>query len=371
MSKIFLVGDIHLGLGWPNSHNKWSKVHQQYFSDFLYPLLDKNLEGGDVIVLLGDFFDNRDLIPIDTLHYGMSVIERLSQYAPVHLIVGNHDLWTRSHSEINSVMPFRWMPDVHVYSSTTRVKILGKSCVMMPYIHDKREQIKSIHEIGSGDYLFCHSDLNGCKMHLTSSAHRNPDKIDLEEFQKFGKVRSGHIHIRQEMGIFKFVGSIFQMDRADMGDQKGIWVIDTRDDTETFIPNNVSPQFQKVTVLTHEDVESLSQLNTQGNFIDLLISNKLLLEDRKIRRKLEVILEKSNFLSVSHINDVLESKKTTSNSSDTEEESVERRIDLELEFTDIIRDWIEQQNWQSNKIKGGILEEFEAISRIYQENYKG
>jgi hypothetical protein len=74
---------------------------------------------------------------------------------------------------------------------------------------------------------------------------------------------------------------------------------------------------------------------------------------------------------VSHINDVLESKKTTSNSSDTEELSEERRIDLELEFTDIIRDWIEQQNWQSNKIKGGILEEFEIISRIYQENYKG
>jgi hypothetical protein len=45
-----------------------------------------------------------------------------------------------------------------------------------------------------GDYLFCHSDLNGCKMHLNSVAHRNADKIDID-FNKY-KEFSGHIHIR-------------------------------------------------------------------------------------------------------------------------------------------------------------------------------
>ena len=46
---------------------------------------------------------------------------------------------------------------------------------MMPFIEKRLEQIKSIEENKNCDYLFCHSDLNGCKMHLTSVANKNAD----------------------------------------------------------------------------------------------------------------------------------------------------------------------------------------------------
>lgn len=39
MSKIFLIGDTHIGLGYPNSSDKWFKVHKEYFSEFLTSLL--------------------------------------------------------------------------------------------------------------------------------------------------------------------------------------------------------------------------------------------------------------------------------------------------------------------------------------------
>ena len=44
MSKIYLIGDSHIGLGYPNSVDKWYKVHQQYFTEFLIPTLKKRIQ---------------------------------------------------------------------------------------------------------------------------------------------------------------------------------------------------------------------------------------------------------------------------------------------------------------------------------------
>ena len=117
MSKIFLIGDTHIGLGYPNSVDKWYKVHQQYFSDFLIPLLKKEVNPGDIIVHLGDLFDNRNIIPINLLNYGMDIVEEISKIAPLHIIIGNHDLYSKSASEINSVRPFKYIPNVEIYDT--------------------------------------------------------------------------------------------------------------------------------------------------------------------------------------------------------------------------------------------------------------
>ena len=73
MSKIFLIGDTHIGLGYPNNADKWFKVHREYFSDFLMPLLKSRVEPGDIIVHLGDLFDNRNVIPINLMNYTLAL----------------------------------------------------------------------------------------------------------------------------------------------------------------------------------------------------------------------------------------------------------------------------------------------------------
>jgi hypothetical protein len=162
------------------------------------------------------------------------------------------------------------------------------------------------------------------------------------------------------------------MDRADMGDQKGIWIIDTDDDSEVFIPNTKSPIFEKVYVKTPEDVEDLSNLKDSKNWIDLYISNSLLINNRKLRRKLEILLETINFLSVSYIDDiqVLEKLEGQNESGVLDEEVIARAINLELEYTEVIKNYIEEQKWESKKIKSGILTEFDEISRIYQDGFQ-
>jgi len=369
MGKIYLIGDSHLGLGFPNNVDKWTKVHQEYFNDFLIPLLKERVKPGDIIVHLGDLFDNRNVIPINLLNYGLQIIEEMSQIAPFHIIIGNHDLWSRSASEINTIRPFKYIPNVHIYEKPTKIEFNGKSILMMPYIEKRKDQIEILKKYSGTDYLFCHSDLNGAKMHLTSVAHKNHDKIDPSDFSGFSKVRTGHIHLVQSIGNITFVGSIFQMDRNDYGDQKGIFVLDTQTDEEEFIPNTISPVFKKVKVLQESDLVKLENLKGSKDWIDLSISNNLLISSRKIRRKIEAILETGGFATVEYLDDIAkESEEVKEDEKITEEKSLD--ISIQLDYEEYIKGFVKRQKYENEKIQQGILDEFSEIIKIYQENYK-
>jgi hypothetical protein len=374
MSKIFLIGDVHLALGYPNSADKWLKVHKEYFNGFLIPLLKNQATKDDIIVQLGDFFDNRNIIPINLLNYGMDIIEELSKISPTHLIIGNHDIWSKSASEVNSVRPFKYMPNVKIYDKPDVLIFNNLKILMLPYIEKRIEQIKIIQENKDCDYLFCHSDLNGCRMHLTSIANKNADKIDIEEFKPFKKVKSGHIHIVQTKNQFNFVGSIFQMDRNDYNDQKGITVIDTSNDTEHFIPNNISPIFKKIKIINEDDIEKLDKLKNTKDYIDISISNNLLINNRKFRRKLEMMLETGNFSSVEYIDDItnelVEGEDIDIQSIDNNPINEDLDISVKLEYEDYIKEYILNQKYDNDDFKKGIISEFDEIARIYEEEFK-
>lgn len=370
MSKIFLIGDTHIGLGYPNKTEKWLKVHREYFNDFLIPTLEKNVEEGDIIIHLGDLFDNRNVIPINLLNFAMDQVERISKIAPLHIIVGNHDCWSRSSDEINTVRPFKYIPNVSIYDKVSTIEYKGNKLLLMPYFDKKKDQVEHINNNKDCDYLFCHSDLNGAKMHLTSVAHKNLDKIDVDEFKGFKGVYSGHIHLVQRNKNFVFIGSNFQMDRNDYGDQKGLFTIDVETGEEEFIPNNVSPVFKKVRIVEEDDIEELEELKDTKDYVDISISNNLLVSNRKLRRKLEILLEKGNFASIDYIDDI------TNELEDGDEESIDESIDenvidisIQLDYEDYVKEYILKQKYENEKFKNGILGEYDDIIKIYKDNY--
>ena len=371
MSKIYLLADSHIGLGYPNKTDKWFKVHQEYFSDFLIPLLKERVCPGDIIIHLGDLFDNRNVIPINLLNYGMDIVEEISKIAPLHLIVGNHDCWSKSSDEINTIRPFKWIPNVHIYDKTSKIEFNGLKLCLMPYIEKRLEQINLINNNKDCDYLFCHSDLNGCRMHLTSVGHRNSDKIDVENFKSFKRVFSGHMHIRQVNTNFEFIGSNFQMDRNDYGDQKGITVLDTNTGETEFIPNLISPVFKKVRVVKEDDIELLEELKGSKDYIDISISNNLLMNNRKLRRKLEILLESGSFSSMEYIDDITKELEGSESIEVIDESFDEDSIDIsiQLDYEDYIKEYILKQKYDNNKFKDGILDEYNDIIGIYKETY--
>jgi DNA repair exonuclease SbcCD nuclease subunit len=372
MSKILVIGDSHLGLGYPNSVDKWFKVHREYFEDFLLPLIKRELGPDDIIIHCGDLFDNRSVVPINILNYAQDLLEQISKICPMHILIGNHDLYTKSTNDVNTVKLYKYIPNITVYEEPTKIEFCGKSILMLPWVEKKEDQINTLKKFSGCDYLFCHSDLNGARMHLTSVAHKNPDKIDVEEFSGYKNVYSGHIHILQVNKNFTFVGNNFEMDRNDINNQKGIFILDTFIDEEKFVPNNISPKYKKIYIRTQEDIESLELVSTK-DYIDLFISNSLLINNRKLRRKLEMMLESGNFASVDYIDDlVLEKNDETKSVIDeiTEEELNNGIVpSIQLEYTDLIRQYINGQKYESEKIKNGVLQEFNEIARIYDEGY--
>ena len=229
---------------------------------------------------------------------------------------------------------------------------------MMPYIENKLEQINLLKEYSGCDYLFCHSDLNGAKMHLNSAAHKNTDKIDVDEFVGYNKVMSGHIHLVQSNKNFTFVGSIHEMDRNDMNNQKGIFILDTNNDIEKFIPNNVSPKFKKIILNKEEDIELLTQ-DINKDWIDLVISSSLLVNNRKLRRKIENILQDGNFTSVEYIDDI---------SVKVDEVKINENLSINLNYGEYIKNYIEVIKYDNDKIKKGVLDEFDEVINLYNES---
>ena len=156
------------------------------------------------------------------------------------------------------------------------------------------------------------------QMHLTSVAHKNLNKIDIEYFSVFKKVYSGHIHIVQRNKNFTFVGSNFQMDRNDMGDQKGIFILDPHNGDEEFIENKVSPVFKKIYVRTQEDVLSLYDIEDDSN----------------------------------------------------SEEEQKYDISISLDYEDYIKEYISKQKIDNDKFKSGLMEEYDKVIEIYKEEFK-
>ena len=196
-----MITDTHFGV-YLNNLDKWQNMMESTFYEFVIPFLKKNVQEGDILIHLGDLFDNRTSIPIITLNKVEKILKEISQILPVHMIVGNHDLFNKGTNDVNSVRLFSYISDnIHVYEKTHILEVFDKKLVLMPWVEKRLDMINEIKN-SPGDYLFCHSDLNGCRMHLNSVAHRNPDKIDINDFKGYKHVFSGHIHIRQSNNNF-------------------------------------------------------------------------------------------------------------------------------------------------------------------------
>ena len=366
MSKVYLSTDWHFGV-YPLNMNKWLKIQLDYFYNQMIPYLRETKEEGDIFIMLGDLFDNRTSVSILVQNKVEQLLIDIAEILPIHVIVGNHDLWNRGDNTINSPKLFRHIPNVHIYENTTTIEVGGKKLVLMPWVEKKKDMITEIQN-NPGDYLFCHSDLNGCRMHASSFAIRNKDKIDVNHFNDYTKVYSGHIHIRQIQQNFEFIGAPYQMDRNDYGDIKGLTILDIESGETEFVENITSPTFKKIQVKDTDDLLSLESLDYDKHFVDLEINNSVLIGKRKNRKILENVLGKKNFASVEYINDLLKKDKEVNENL----KSIEMNLDdIKVDdFSEVILNYTSSQDFSDDSFKEGTMMELKKVLSIYDREFK-
>ena len=146
----------------------------------------------------------------------------------------------------------------------------------MPWRKNETAERECLDEFGSADYLFCHTDVRGFKFNKFVEIEEG---IGIKEFKPFRRVYSGHIHFAQRIANIVMLGSPYALTRSDIGNEKGITLLDLKTDKETYFPNTYSPRFIKIKFDTalNMTIPDLQRLVT-NNFVDILISSNFIIK---------------------------------------------------------------------------------------------
>ena len=284
--KIWLIADTHFG--YKGDDDVILNDCIGYFEDVVIPIMKKEVNPGDIMIHLGDVFDNRATIGLNTITRVIGLFEKFSEiFSDIRIVVGNHDIYKKSSTDITSVNMLKYIPNVKIYYEPIVEVIDGKTCLFNPWVENSEKEKELLSGVNV-DYVFGHLEIGGSQM-----SNRSGVKIEFaggikQSDFKNSQVYAGHIHIRQDNKNIHYVGNPYHKDRGDRGNPKGVTILDLSTGETKFIENEVSPRYMKENIydilnLTVSDLKRRWKNNridlhlkstdiTKCNFDDLLTS---------------------------------------------------------------------------------------------------
>jgi hypothetical protein len=189
------------------------------------------------IIHLGDVFDNRKRIDINTLFkakidfFDVLLCEEIEML----IVLGNHDIYLRDTLHINSPrVLLREYNNISIITDPEQIGNLG----FVPWLTKTNAiDVKKFLDRTGAEYLFGHFELNGYRMSKSQVCnHGMPPQI----LSKFKGVYSGHFHSKNSKGNIHYLGTQTQHTWEDAGEDKGFHVFDDEDGSLTFIKNPYS-----------------------------------------------------------------------------------------------------------------------------------
>jgi DNA repair exonuclease SbcCD nuclease subunit len=185
----------------------------------------------DAVIFMGDWFDNRTRIRVDTLDYSWQAIELLNNIGvPVYWLVGNHDLFYRNNRNITSLPYLGSMENIFVINELVEIN----DVLLAPWLTGGE-----FAEVPNYDvkYIFGHFEL---PLFLMNESVTMPDKggLHADHFTNCDAVFSGHFHKRQlkvnEHGIpVWYPGNAFPHNFNDVNDRdRGCMLLEWGHDPE-------------------------------------------------------------------------------------------------------------------------------------------
>jgi len=269
--RIFLLSDVHIGVR-ANSL-EWISNIKNYFQKFYIPFLKANVQNGDILFFLGDFFDSRQLLDIYVMNSSIDIVVELSEILPVYFMTGNHDIYKKYDTDVNSIAAFRYIPNVNVIEKPIVISNGESNILVLPWIGSVETEEAYV-RANKTEYIFAHTEITGFKYDNGKDIRNS---IDFMKFKGIKKIFSGHIHKRQEMQNIIYLGSPYHTKRSDIGNTKGIYLFNPSDNSFEFTLNDFSPIFQRIIMeaimeLTLEETSKL--LN--NNYTDIIVPDKFM-----------------------------------------------------------------------------------------------
>jgi calcineurin-like phosphoesterase family protein len=267
LKRIWQISDIHFGVR--SNSLEWLDIHKDYFYNFLIPLLENKKKPGDALFILGDIFESRQTINILILNESLKIFKRLAEIMPVYVLIGNHDCYRKSTTDVHSPIIFNLFDNIKVFNNVETIEAVnGVKLLLMPWQETSSRELDIVRN-NNADYLFCHTHFGGIRFNRKVTMD---DGLDIVEVAKFKKVFSGHIHYAQVLKNVRMVGCVCQLTRSDINNTKHVILYDLETEEETLYDNDYSPIFIKYSIedilnLTHEEFQNA----IKNNFIDIII----------------------------------------------------------------------------------------------------
>ena len=264
--RIWFLSDLHFGCRADNEI--WLKDYSDYFYNVFIPLFKKEYREGDIVCSLGDIFDNRSTVGINTINIVIDIFERIAEICPdIRLIVGNHDIYNKSSNDVTTLNILKYIKGVKIYYKPEVEVIGGKTVLFHPWMEDKEKQSKLLSKF-NGDYIFGHLDVYGVDNNAKGVRSKSENAVNISEFKK-AEVYAGHIHLRQDYKNIHYVGNPYVKVRGE-GNIKGITVLDINTGKREFFENTYSPKFLKENIYEIMNL-TIGELKERwnNNYVDL------------------------------------------------------------------------------------------------------
>lgn len=276
---------------------------------------DIQAKGIDNIIFCGDYFHQRNALTVDTLNIAYRCLQALARRCNVYMILGNHDLFNKNSTDVNSINIFRDNNNIHVIDKAEEVVLNGQKALFVPWLADlssfKENQFHFMFghfEISSKflvlSYVQEHSRSVGASDGLSNmldndknleSSGDAPDKHlgnFIELVDKTGTIFAGHIHMHKEMVArgrkFIFIGTPYQQNLGEIGCRCGYYIIE-KSGEYSFVENTSLPKHVQFVCskILDAGIENYDFSQARGNIVQKVYDIDISMEDDlKINQKI-------------------------------------------------------------------------------------
>lgn len=278
--RIAVISDTHWTARKSSRH--LHDYFELFYKNIFFPTLEK--EGVEAVIHMGDAFDNRKAIDFWGLEWTRRVVlENLKKYE-THVIVGNHDIFLRNSTSINSPsLLLKEYSNIKTYSSPQTIQVGGLDIMMIPWICDENHDETMNHiQKTKAKIAMGHLELQG--FHVNPNLVMEEHGMDANIFDKFTKVFSGHYHTRSNNGKIFYLGNPYEMYWSDVNDPRGFHIFDT----ETLEHKAIDNPYKLFYVIYYEDTPH--QLFNVSEYEDKIL--KVIVRKKSKPKDFEKFIEK-------------------------------------------------------------------------------
>ena len=267
-TNVAIFSDLHLGV-YGNSE-KWHDTALKWTDWIINKLNQKKIKD---ILFLGDFFDNRTEISVQTIHIASQIIEKFKNFN-LFMIIGNHDAYYKNRSDVHSLGLVRGYNNITLIDKNLEFEAFNKRFLMVPWNNNIPDN--------SYDYIFGHFEIQTFKMNNYTVCNHGLNPLDMLS-NGANAIFSGHFHNRNSKkykeGNIHYVGSCFPLDFSDEANIKGYHILDVENGSLNFFENEVSPRFIKTYI---SKIKSLDVKSIKNNIVKLVIDEEV--DDVKLEK---------------------------------------------------------------------------------------